>query len=114
MRFAHQVFWPVLAGTSGAVGGVWTQRSLRGALPGALLAWTLIYSIGYPPLGWNLPSDLWIRLIALAALGLLSGRLSGHGQRKLIDVPLDRRIVFALGTGFAVRGVIAVLLNLRA
>jgi hypothetical protein len=114
MRFAHLMFWPVLAGTSGVVGGIWMQRSLRAALPGALLAWTWIYSIGYPPLGWNLASDLWIRLLALAALGLLSGRLSGRRQRKLVDVPLDRRIVFALGTGFAVRGVIAVLLNLRA
>ena len=106
MTLAAQVFWPVLAGTSGAVGGMWMRRSFSGALPGALLAWAWYYSISYSLLSWHLSANHWTRLVLLVILGWVSGRLAGRRQRKMIDLPLDLRLGFALLTGFATRGVL--------
>ena len=111
MNIGNHVLWAVLAGASGAAGGIWMRRSFHGAIPGALLAWTWNYSISYPPLSWSLPANLWLQLAALLILGFVSGRLAGRAHKELIDLPLDLRLGFAFSTGFAVRGVIALLLN---
>lgn len=114
MKIADQVLWAVLAGMSGAVGGIWTRRSLSGAVPGALLAWTWSYAIAYPRMTWRLP-DFWASVLAplaLLVIGFMSSRFAGRGRGKLIDLPLDGRLGYALFSGFFVRGVFALLLNL--
>jgi hypothetical protein len=112
MNIGDHVLWAVLAGTSGAVGGIWMRHSLRGALPGALLAWTWNYSISYPPLTWSLHANFWVRLPVLLLLGFVSGRLAGRAHKEPIDLPLDLRIGFALFTGFEVRGIVVVFSNM--
>lgn len=112
MNIGNHVLWAVLAGASGAAGGIWMRRSFHGAIPGALLAWTWYYSISYPPLSWSLPANYWARLPALVVLGFVTARLVDREHQDKFDLPLDMRIVFALFTGFAVRGIVAVLFNL--
>ena len=100
----------VLAVASGAVGGVWGERSVAGSLPGALLALTWYFAVGYPEVLWNLPANRW-SILSFLGLGFASARLVGPRRRKWIDVPLDGRIVFALFTGFLLRGLFTVWLN---
>jgi hypothetical protein len=100
----------VLAAASGAVGGAWSQRTVVGSLPGALLALTWYFTVGYPRGLWNLPSHHWA-VLSFLALGFASARLVGPRRRKWIDVPLDGRIGFAFFTGFLLRGFFTLSLN---
>lgn len=100
-----------LAFTGGAIGGVWRQRAAIGAIPGATLAATWYFAIGRSPDLWNVTARPW-SVLSFVALGFLTARLVGPPRIRWIhSIPLDGRLVFALFTGFLLRGALIVFMN---
>jgi hypothetical protein len=95
------VLGAVLAVASGAIGGAWGRRSATGALPGAVLALTGYLAVGSPEKAWSCLVLFWA-----------SAQLVGPRRQVRIDLPLDGRIIFALFTGFLLRGTSILLSNL--
>jgi hypothetical protein len=100
----------VLAVIAGAGGALLQTRRAAGVVPGAIVTWLWITSILYPPITVKPAAHIFVRifLILLAAgLGYTGQRVAGANGRKRIDIPLDKRIVYALFSGFVMRGVIS-------
>jgi hypothetical protein len=100
----------ILAVAGGAIGGAWRQRTVSGAVAGALLALTWYFAVGYPRCLWNVAAHRWA-ILSFLAVGSASAALVGPRRRKWLDVPLDSRIGFAVSTGFLVQGCLKVSLN---
>ena len=90
------------AAVIGALGGIWRQRTIAGALPGALVAMAWYGSVhcflAFEPIShpWAIPGAL--------APGAVAALFAGPRRGKWIDIPLDGRIGLALFTGFLIRG----------
>ena len=110
MGYTDRVLNGILAVAGGAIGGAWRQRTVSGAVAGALLALTWYFAVGYPRCLWNVAAHRWA-ILSFLAVGSASAALVGPRRRKWLDVPLDSRIGFAVSTGFLVQGCLKVSLN---
>jgi hypothetical protein len=98
---------PLLATIAGALGALLHGRRLASLIPGALVTWLWITSITCPQITVNLLIQS-LLIVTAIGLGYTCQRLARPRGHKHIDIPLDKRIVFALFSGFLVRGFITV------
>jgi hypothetical protein len=110
LGYTYRVLNGILAAAGGAIGGAWRQRTVGGAVAGALLGLTWYFAVGYPAYHWNVAALRWA-ILGFLAVGSASAALVGPRRRKWLDVPLDGRIGLAVSTGFLVQGCLKVSLH---
>lgn len=88
---------------TGALGGLARQRSLRGLVPGTVLAGALLWIVGGRLLRKGLPLDTCTGL-SILIIGSSQALFAGERRGIPVDVPLDSRLAIVVLTGLFLRG----------